>query len=246
MSAGPTIAGPTDTGMLAPGAGRTVAVRPLEPGDDRRIACLFEETMLLGAPLPTPLAAADRYRHLCLGWYLGAGRADAAAAVGEDGAVVGYALVCADEPAAARFADRAAIAVSGALVGAAVRGRLDTASRSFYRARLRDGVELRRRRVRPPADVHAHLNVIAGRRRGPVALALVDHIDGVCRRAGRAAWYGEMNERVGRRARAMERLGVEVVHRAPNHTLSLLLGEPVERFTILRRISTTTVRTRDG
>jgi len=47
-----------------------------------------------------------------------------------------------------------------------------------------------------------------------------------------------MNEREGTRRRALERLGAEVVHTAPNHTLTRLLGEPVQRLTLVRRLST--------
>lgn len=45
-----------------------------------------------------------------------------------------------------------------------------------------------------------------------------------------------MNARVGHRSRALERLGAIVIHRAPNHTLSWLLGQPVERLTVARRL----------
>jgi hypothetical protein len=43
-----------------------------------------------------------------------------------------------------------------------------------------------------------------------------------------------MNALAGRRSRALERLGAMIVHRAPNHTLSWLLSQPVERLTVAR------------
>jgi hypothetical protein len=64
---------------------------------------------------------------------------------------------------------------------------------------------------------------------------LADFVDEACRTAGRHAWYGEINARAGRRAAAIVRhWGADIVHRAPNHTLSRMLAEPVERLTVRR------------
>ena len=41
----------------------------------------------------------------------------------------------------------------------------------------------------------------------------------------------------GRRVAALSRWGAEVVSRRPNGTLSWLTGSPVERLTVLRRVS---------
>jgi hypothetical protein len=84
--------------------------------------------------------------------------------------------------------------------------------------------------------VHAHLNLRPGLRAGWAGRWLADHVDAVCRRAGAPAWYGEINAPAGRRAAALERLGGEVVDRAPNRTLSALIGAEVERLTVLRRL----------
>ena len=100
----------------------------------------------------------------------------------------------------------------------------------------RDAWALVLTRRSPPAAVHAHLNVCSDARTFSVARALVDHIDTRCRLAGHGAWYGEMNERHGSRAGALERLGATIVSTAPNHTLSDLLGEPVRRLTLVRRL----------
>jgi hypothetical protein len=67
-------------------------------------------------------------------------------------------------------------------------------------------------------------------------LALVAHIDERCRVAGHDSWYGELNERAGRRIGALQRIGLEVVDVVPNHTLTRLLGEPVRRVTLLRTV----------
>jgi hypothetical protein len=54
--------------------------------------------------------------------------------------------------------------------------------------------------------------------------------------AGLSGWYGEINAVEGRRAKALELLG-SIVHKAPNHTLSWLVGQPVERLTLVRSLS---------
>ena len=211
-------------------------VRSLQPGDDDAIARLFDDTVLLGSPLSQLPVTFEYYRALSLGWYLGPGRDDAAVAADADNEVVGYTLVCTDERAAARAARRGAATLARRVTAAAARGHLDAASRAFYRARARDAWALVLTRRSPPAAVHAHLNVCSDARTFSVARALVDHIDTRCRLAGHGAWYGEMNERHGSRAGALERLGATIVSTAPNHTLSDLLGEPVRRLTLVRRL----------
>jgi hypothetical protein len=213
-----------------------IRTRPLQAGDDDAIAAIFDATVMLGAALdPVPIGF-DAYRHVCLGWYLGPGRTDAAVAVDDDGAVVGYALVCTDEAAAATWSRNASVRFARRVVGAGVRGGLDRPSRSFYAARGRDAVRLAWRRTAPPATVHAHLNVVRSARSGSAALALIEHIDRTSGAAGADTWYGEMNERTGRRLTALRRLGLELVHAEPNHTLTGLLGEPVQRLTVIRHV----------
>ena len=45
-----------------------------------------------------------------------------------------------------------------------------------------------------------------------------------------------MNAIAGTRASALARYGAEVVGREPNHTLTWLVGRPVERLVTLRRL----------
>lgn len=211
-------------------------VRPLTTGDDAVIRRLFDDTVLLGAALVKPPIAFDRYRELSLGWYLGPGRPDAAVAQDVHGDVVGYTLVCTDEDSAARSGRRGAAALARHVASLGVRGRLDADSRVFYRGRARDAAALVTTRRSPPAPVHAHLNVRRGARTLSVARALVDHVDARCRLVGHDAWYGELNERHGARAGALERLGAEIVAAVPNHTLTRLLDEPVRRLTLVRHV----------
>lgn len=215
--------------------GRSVDVRGLDgPDDDGTVASLFDATVLLGGGFASVPAGFDAYRDLCIGWYLGPGRSGVGLAVDTGDVPVGYAFVCTDEEAASRWTRRALPRAVGVIGRTALCGHLDRDGVAFYRGRLRDLGGLARARVAPPAPAHAHLNVAAGARRGDVTIALVGHIDAVCRAAGHASWYGEMNERVGRRRRGLERLGFRVVAAAPNHTLSAAIGERVERLTVVR------------
>ncbi len=211
-------------------------IRPLAGDDDVAIERLFDDTVLLGSALTHLPAAFDRYRTLSLGWYLGPGRADAAVAEDASGVILGYILVCTDERSAARYGRRGTASLGRQVALDAVRGRLDADSRAFYRDRTRDAAALVATRRSPPAPVHAHLNVRRGARTFSVARALVDHVDARCRLAGHDAWYGELNERDGARAGALERLGAEIVAAVPNHTLSRLLGQPVRRLTLVRTV----------
>jgi hypothetical protein len=214
---------------------RSVTVRNLEgPDDERAVAALFDDTVLLGGGFDVVPAGFAAYRDLCIGWYLGPGRDDVGLAVENGDVPVGYAFVCTDEDAANRWTRRAVPRTVGAIGRTALRGHLDRVGAAFYRARLRDLGGLARARTSCPAPAHAHLNVAAGARRGDVTIALIGHIDAVCRAAGHSSWYGEINERAGRRRRGLERVGFQVVGAVPNHTLTAAVGERVERLTVVR------------
>jgi hypothetical protein len=151
------------------------------------------------------------------------------------GPVLGYAIVGLVDAAALHPGPRAVARVVRAAVPAVLGpGRRDAAR--FLRGRVADAWTLRH----PPAAVrglpHAHLNA-APDRSGLPGRALSGFVDAVCAAAGHDAWYGEINARVGRRAAAITRWwGAEIVHRAPNHTLTRLVGEPVERLTVVRPV----------
>lgn len=219
----------------------SVTVRALRSGadgclDDAVIGDLFAATLLLGRPLGYHLAAAHRYADLCLGWYLGPGRADAAVAVDEHGAIHGYALVCINGAHHARWVRWRSARLAARVLGGLLIGRVDRPSRRFYSDRLRDTMALWRGQRRTEAPAHAHLNVVTGSRSGSAALVLRNHIDERCRVAGITAWSGEINAVVGTRERALERLGLAVVHRDPNHTLSASTGHQVVRLTVHREV----------
>ncbi|HLI74475.1 MAG TPA: hypothetical protein VKU86_11400, partial [Acidimicrobiales bacterium] len=152
------------------------------------------------------------------------------------GAVAGYALVCTDVAARARWARRrrVAFAVGALLLLAARRG--SALERRFLRLRLRDGWVLWRAGATPPLPVDAHFNTVAGHRGGSGGRLLAAHIDACTQRAGFPGWYGEINAIAGRRAASLERSGGRVVGRTPNRTLSALVGRPVERLTVVRML----------
>ncbi len=211
-----------------------MTVRPLGPDEDHLVEAIFEATLALGRPLPFPLADLDRYRHLCLGWYLGPGREDVRV-LEVDGAVVGYVLVCIDDRAHRGWCRRPAWDWTTRAVREIAAGRYPVESERFHRLRLRDGFSALAGPP-PPCAGHLHLNIAAGHRQGSGARDLLAAAEGRLRRAGRDQWYGEVNARIGRRASALERLGGRVVDRRTNHTLSWLVGAPVERLRIVRRV----------
>jgi hypothetical protein len=209
-------------------------VRPLSDVDEIALRRLFRETLVLGRPLPFPLADGGRYEALCLDWYLERGRRDAVV-LDAGGRIVGFALVCTDQAGFRRWVRTRAVRY--ALYSVLTLLRIDPRSprARFHRSRLRDGWVMFRSPA-PPFPAHAHINVLPHELAGWAGLCLVHQVDERCRRAGLFGWYGEINAPVGRRARALERVVGPVVHRAPNHTLSWLVGRPVERLTVTHTV----------
>lgn len=212
-------------------------VRPIAPGDEAEVRRLFRSTLVLGDCPAFAIPGLQRYEALCLDWYLGPGVADAAVLEGEDGTVVGYALVCTDQAGYRAWVRTRALRFTAGLVPRLLllpsyRG---PAGR-FYRLRLRDGWNLARATALDPAPAHAHINLAPSHRAGWGGRLFRAHVDARVKAAGLPGWFGEMNVVVGQRARALERLGGEVMSRAPNHTLSALMNRPVERLTVRRTI----------
>jgi hypothetical protein len=200
------------------------------PDDDRAVRRIFRATIVLGRRLPFDSRTLDRYEALCLDWYLGTGRADAAVLEDDEGTIAGYALVCTDEDGYQHWNTRRAARF-------AVRSLPQACARNpFVRLRMRDGWALWRARQDAPMPAHAHMNLAPTVRAGRAGHLLGDHIDDRVRRAGLPGWYGEINAPAGRRAAALERLGGEVVHRSPNRTLSAFANQPIERLTVVRRL----------
>lgn len=216
-------------------AGSPLRLRALTPAFIPEVRRIFRETLNLGRPLPFELPGLAAYEHLCLGRFVGPGWPDAA--VLDDGhRIRGYVLVCRDLAAWRRWAAPAALAWTAGAAARLALGRLPPEAAHFHRLRLRDGVEALRSAPRPPMPAVVHLNLEPELRGGSEGLRLARHADRRCREAGLPGWYGEINARVGDRAGALARGGFQVVHRAPNHTLSWLAGAPVERLTVVRQL----------
>lgn len=213
-------------------------VRAVERGDEEAVRGLFRSTMVLGASPPFAIAGLDRYESLCLDWYLGPGAADAAVLEDDDGMVVGYALVCTDPAGHRAWTRRRAVRFAAGLVPRLALPAYWGAAGRFYRLRLRDGWELARAKFPDAAPAHAHLNLARSHRAGRGGRVLGRHVDARVSAAGLPGWFGEINAIVGHRVRALERLGGHVVHRVPNHTLTAIVGRPVERLTVLRTVPT--------
>jgi hypothetical protein len=213
-------------------------IRPLRAPDEPELRRVFRSTIAMGRPVSHD-AAADAalrpYERLSLEWYLGPGRAHASV-LHDDDRVVGYALVCVEPDAFARWQRRAGARFAAQVVPRLALRRYPASIRRFYRLRLRDGWDLWRHADDRVAGLpHAHFNATA-----PGALPgrlLADHVDEAVAAAGFDSWFGEMNARSGRRVAALGRWGAEIVSRRPNATLSWLTGAPVERLTVLRHVT---------
>jgi hypothetical protein len=216
-------------------------LRPLHgAADDAAVRRLFRATLGLGRPLAFPLPGIHRYEALCLDWYLGPGRDDAAV-LELDGTVVGYVLVCCDASDHARAQRVAAARFTAWAAPRVAARRLPEPARTFWRLRLLDGATAWRTGVRSPA--HAHVNLDRSARGTGHSLEVRAHIDARVRRAGHDHWIGEINAVRGRRAGALARLVGEVVDAVPSRTYAWLEGRPVDRLTVRRRVPAPAQRT---
>jgi hypothetical protein len=213
-------------------------IAPMEPAHEPAVREIFRATLALGQPFPFSTdGRRDHlavYEDLCVGWYLHDGLRDATVLL-DGNAVVGYAFVCLDVHSFERWQRWATTRFLRTVLPRLAFRRYPAPVDRFYELRIRDGWQTWRTRRGLPALPHAHLNSVAGGGELPGRL-LADRVDATCARAGYTAWCGEINARAGRRTAALDRWGAEVVARTPNATLSWLVGAPVERLTIVRRV----------
>jgi hypothetical protein len=212
-----------------------VPLRPEHIADVRRI---FLATYVLGRPLPFRLDGVDVFVDLNVGWYLRHALDDGVVVVDDDGAVVGYCLVCCEPRHHGRWARRRTVIALVRLLGMTLRGRIGPTSRAFYLRRLRDTIHLARAHGRMAPLPHAHVNLLADHRDGSASRRVLDHVDDRCRRHGAVAWVGEINARGTHRAAGLARVAGVPMGAQCNHTLSSLAGRPVVRLTIRRPVPT--------
>ena len=196
---------------------------------------LFHETFLMGKPLGFPLDEVSLYEELSLAWYMTNASHLGAVALRDD-EVVGYALVCTDPVAYDEWLAKIAKKLTRRVFTRLVTFRLSGRSRKFYRLRFLDSLTVWKSRKKLPVDVgaHVHMNIKEGERSGAVALALLGHIDHVCRDHGVTSWIGEINASLGSRERALARVLGEIIAIEPNRTFTDLVGHPVNRLTVRR------------
>lgn len=210
-------------------------LRPLRRRDDDEIRQTFRETLVLGRPVPFPLPEFAAYEALALDWYLTEGR-DNCAVVEANERHIGYALVCTRETDFRRWQRAAVARYLRRILPRLATGQISGEARRFYWLRIVDGFLAWRDSPSPDFGAHAHFNVRAGARGGLVIRDLLEHIDRCCRSQRISDWYGEINAPAGRRARVIERYGMTILHRQDNTTLAWLVGAPVERLTVRRRV----------
>ena len=223
----------------APVEAPTTRLRALQgAADDDAVRRLFRATLGFGHPVPFPLPGLVRYECLCLDWYLGPGRGDAAV-LDRGGEVVGYVLVCCDAAAHEEALREEAVRFTAWAGPRVALRRLPEPARTFWRLRLVDGWHAWRHGRRaggPPVPAHVHMNLDPSAKATRRTLDLLHHADERVGEAGLAGWFGEINAVTGRRAAALERVVGEVVDRQANRTFTWLAGRPVERLTVVRRL----------
>jgi hypothetical protein len=210
-------------------------IEPLQRRHRHAVEDIFWSTFVLGDPFPFPLARRDEFVDLCLGWYF-EHALKTSSIITDNGAVVGYLLVCCDPLDHRRWVNKGSRALARAVTTDLLTGRLNQANRSFYWSRVGDAAMLYRAQKTHPSEAHAHVNLVRGYRDGTVTRRLREVIDERCRDAGHASWIGEINAKEGRRAASLERVSGDIVGRTPNRTMSLLAGSPVVRLTMRREV----------
>lgn len=222
---------------------QVVDIRPLRSADDAAVRGLFRDTLAFGRPVTFAFSAYRRYEALCLDWYLQPARLrEHAVLVDASGRVVGYALVCVEPGAYARWTRLAALRWTATTVAALAARRFAAAEATFHRLRLADGWTTWRHAPDPPQPAHAHIN-LARSVRGRLHIAkLIAHVDRRCAVAGQPGWYGEINAPPGRRAAALTAHGATVAHRQRNRTLSWLCAREIERMTVNRALAAARTR----
>lgn len=200
---------------------------------------IFRNTLILGKPLEGSLDNFDVYEELSIGWYLLPENSGSTVVIDNaSGDVVGYALVCTKPEEYNRWLRSQAWKVLRRNLFTFCTGRMSKIGRQFYSRRFLDSLTVLRTRQHHDSGsvAHVHMNLRSEVRTGLVAIALLMHVDTVCRQSGLNAWVGEVNASEGTRMRALERLVGEVIAVQKNRTTSFFSGMNVNRLTVRRSI----------
>ena len=210
-------------------------LRPLQPGDDADIKNIFMETIVMGQPLHFKIRFQDDFAHVSLGWYLENARDLGRCIVTDEGQVVGYVLICADEKKFNRWMYVQTIHLMVKSLAVAPIGLLRGGTWGLYWRRVADGAKLTRQELPEHFDMHAHVNMRSHARFGAGGLQSLRYVDEQAAILGFAGWYADINSKSGRRSASLERLGGQIIQRSYNRTLSWLAGESIERLRVVRR-----------
>lgn len=208
-------------------------LRPVEADDRDGLLDVLRRTLVAGEPLPFPVMDLDHLLALFLDYYLACEPEAGRVVVDDHDRVVGYLLGTTRPDEAGRWQRRQALALAWRWL---CRWReYDGPTRWLYRLRLRDALAS----LRDPApDLLAHchwhlLPEVRGRFGRELLLGFRDHVAA----RGLPEFGGEHALPVRRKDPVLfRRIGARILHRAPHHTLTALLGEPVERVTIVARV----------
>jgi hypothetical protein len=217
-------------------------LRPLLPGDDDEIKNIFMETIVMGQPLNFRIRFQDDFAHVSLGWYLIYAREFCRCLVTDDGQIVGYVLICADEKKFNRWMYKQTIRLMVKSITVAPIGLLRGGTWGLYWRRVADGAKLRRQELPVNFDMHAHVNMRSHARFGAGGLQSLRYVDEQAAILGFAGWYADINSKSGRRSASLERLGGQIIQRSHNRTLSWLAGESIERLRVVRQAALTEMK----
>ena len=214
----------------------TARIVPLQVEHRSEVERIMWSTYFLGQPLGFPLSGRPRFGALHLDWFFTYGLSDSVIVIDDAGSVIGYCLVCTDPDHHGRWIKRRSLTTTLLLVGRMMTGGMSRPSIRFYWWRLRDAIVLGRHHGDLPRAGHVHVNLLPGHRDGTVSRRIRDHMDERCQAANLDGWLGEINARRGKRTVGLERIGGTILATHRNLTFTALVGEPISRHTMYRKV----------
>ncbi len=207
--------------------------RPIQSADRPAIHQVLRDTLMLGQPLPFPVMDLDLMLGYFTDFYLEHEPEAGLAIVDDSGRLAGYMIGTTQPQQQRRWQQRAAARL---LWRWATHWRqYDPFTRWFYRLRLLDARETIVN-PDPPVPAHVHWHLLP-EVRGHWGRKLMLHFRDYVGSRGVPEFGGDYPLLESRKdATLWNRLGADVIHQAPHHTLTALLGEPVTRITLRSRV----------